>query len=669
MRSSYISNSIVQNNENGFRLTLIRVSLSILFILLLAGVMPAGRAQDNRKPTPSQASSSESPRTSQATTQEGISVELNIEPLAPRKSKTSELMAGTEATVRFKIVEANEGKPVTNLRPAAWIAKRGAGHRTDARECREKIQSFIQSSFSKPPGIDLNTYFILALNHEPNLSVIDPLSGFGGSKLYTLVALRSSGEDWVLSADKKRLYVSMPHANGIAVIDTATWKLIANIDSGVRPTRLALQHDGRYLWVGNDAAEEAASGITVIDTESLKVAAQLKTGAGHHEIAFAGDDSIAFITNKQDGTLSLIDVRTLARLADLKVGGLPVSVAFSPLSKAIYIADEGEGTIVVVDGQRREIIARIKAEPGLHTLRFVPDGRLGFAVNPVTNRVYIFDVSSNRLIHVVPVGPAADQIIFTREFAYIRSTASEFVTMIKIAGIDRDAQVAVTRFPAGQKTPKESPAASYADAVVPAPEGGAVFVANPADKMIYYYTEGMAAPMGSFQNYQRDPKALLLLDNRLSETARGVYTTTLRLPSPGDYDVLLLLDSPRLVHCFGMTVNENPDLPKEAAVVLKIEPQVTDPTPRVGQRYTLRFKVIDSGAKLPKANLEDMGVLVFQAPGVWQQREWAKGLGEGVYEMSFVPPQAGVYYVYFQCPSLGVRLNQITPLILRAVER
>ena len=45
---------------------------------------------------------------------------------------------------------------------------------------------------------------------------------------------------------------------------------------------------------------------------------------------------------------------------------------------------------------------------------------------------------------------------------------------------------------------------SLADVIVPAPEGDSVLVANPADRVIYYYSEGMAAPMGSFQNYRRN---------------------------------------------------------------------------------------------------------------------------------------------------------------------
>lgn len=641
------------------------LKLVMLAILFLAGNFSQAYAQNKAKPA--QTSSRPSSERPQIYAREGISVEFSVAPISSGEGKTTELRAGTEARVRFKIVDANVGKALGNLRPAAWIDQRDAGQSADPRECREKIQSFLQPGFNKRPTIDLNVYFILALNHEPNISVIDPLSGFGGSKLYNLIALRGSGEDWVMSADKKRLYVSMPSVDQVAVIDTQTWKVIANLDAGMRPMRVALQHDGRYLWVGNDGAPEKGSGITVIDTVTLKVAAQIDTGAGHHEIGFTGDDSLAFVTNKQEGTLSAIDVRRLVRVTNIKVGMLPVSIAFSPLAGAVYVADEGDGTIVVLDGWGREIQARIKAQPGLGAVRMTPDGHFGFVVNGATSTIYIFDVSSNRMVHAVPVGPGADQVTFTREFAYVRSAGNEFVTMIKLADLGKEA--AVSRFPAGQKAPQESPAKSLADAIVPAPEDGAVLVANPADKMIYFYTEGMAAPMGTFQNYRRDPKALLVLDNSLRESAPGEYTTTVRLTGAGHYDVVFLLDSPRVVNCFDMTVAENPGQPRPATVAIRIEPVLKDVTARVGESYNLRFKVTDSNSHQPKPNLEDIGVLVFLAPGIWQQRQWARHIGNGLYEMNFVPPQTGVYYVYFQCPSLGVQFNQITPLTLQAMKR
>jgi YVTN family beta-propeller protein len=450
----------------------------------------------------------------------------------------------------------------------------------------------------------------------------------------------------------------MPQVNQVAVIDIPTWKVIANIDAGTAPTRVALQHDGRYLWVGND------SGVTVIDTSTNKVAAQLKTGAGHHEIAFSDDDRLAFVTNKDTGTLSLIDIRKLIVSKELKVGSNPAAITFSSLSQTAYVANEGDGTIVAISGEKN--VARIQTEPGVRVISVPQNGHYGFAVNQRQSKVYVFDLSSNRLVQTVPVGPGSDQISFTQQFAYVRSTGSEFVTMIKMADIGKEA--AVTKFPAGQRAPAESASRSHAAAIVPAPEEGAVLVANPADKMIYYYSEGMAAPMGSFQNYKRDPRALLVMDNSLRETERGVYSTTVRFNTPGEYDVAFLLDSPRLINCFEITVAENPNAPKKTETAVKIEPLVKEAVANAGTRFNVRFKVMDSKTGSAKTDLNDLSVLVFLAPGIWQQRELAKSIGEGVYETSFVPPSAGVYYVFFQSASLGLQFNQSTPLTIQAVK-
>jgi YVTN family beta-propeller protein len=254
---------------------------------------------------------------------EGIEIEFTVEPAAPL-SKTDALMAGREAVFRFKIRDTATRTPMSGAKPAAWVAQRERSGPPGPDQCRAKIQAFLQGSLRARPDVDLNAFYLLALNQQPNISVIDPLIGFGGSRLLTLILLKSPGEDWALTSDRTKLFVSMPLVNQVAVVDTTSWKVVADIETGVKPTRLVLQPDEKYLWVGD------AASVTVIDTATLKVAKQNATGAGHHDISFGADNKFAFITNSDDGTLSVVDVRKLKKLKDIDTGKPASSLTFSP---------------------------------------------------------------------------------------------------------------------------------------------------------------------------------------------------------------------------------------------------------------------------------------------------------------------------------------------------
>ncbi|MDT7603015.1 MAG: hypothetical protein QOF61_1012 [Acidobacteriota bacterium] len=599
---------------------------------------------------------------------EGIAVEFQIQPINPAARKTGALVEGEDAEVRFKITDTTTGSAVSGIRPSAWIdGHDGGGDAADEKQCREKIQSFIQGSLSTSADMDLNAYYILALNQEANISVIDPLRGFGSTKLYTLIFLKSPGEDWVMSKDGRRLYVSMPQASAVAVIDTAIWKVIDNIDVGLRPSRLAMQPDEKYLWVGVDSPPGAKSGggVTVIDTATRKALTNIPTGEGRHEIAIAPDDSFAFVSSQTDGTITVIDVQKMSKVKTLKTGTRPSALAFSPLSKSLYVVDEADGTVTVVGGATWESRARIQTNPGLTAISFSAGGRWGFVINQKESVVEIFDAATNRRLHAVPVEKGPDQITFTDEFAYVHSLGSENISMIRLGDIATSKQVTVTRFPGGLAAPEKSPYRTTAAQMTLAPEAGSLLIANPADQQIYYYMEGMTAPSGSFQNYQRVPKGVLVLDRSLHETTTGVYSAQVRLDGSGRFDVAFLTDSPRVVNCFTLDVKPNPA--EHTPLPIKVEYLLRDHRLVAGQTMRLRFKVVDGESDLPKDNLKDLGVLSVLAPGNWQDRQWARPLGGGIYEVEVTPPQAGVYYVFIQCPSLKLGYKQLPSMILQAV--
>jgi YVTN family beta-propeller protein len=427
---------------------------------------------------------------------------------------------------------------------------------------------------------------------------------------------------------------------------------------------ITLQPDQKYVWIGHES-EPATSGVTVIDTTTLKVAAQISTGAGRHEIVVTADNRFAFVSNREANTVSIVDVQKLAKINDVKVGPNPVSLTLSELSKAIYAVSETDGTIAVIDTQG-QVLTRIKAKPGARSLRFAPGGRYGFVLNTRQSTLSIFDAASNRMLHEVKVGKAPDQIIFSDTFAFIRSLETESVNMIRLGTIGTE--IDITEFPGGQGIPAQGSSPVRADSIVLAPEGNAVVLANPVDKTLYYYQEGMAAPMGNFQNYRREPLATLIVDRSLRETAPGVYSTTVKLPASGHYDVAFLTDSPRIAHCFDIAADPNPLLKEEKAVALRIEHQSRDNQLQVGHDFALRFKLIETRTNKAKDDLQDVRVLTFLAPGTWQRRDLAKSLGNGMYEINLKVPETGVYMIFVESGSMGVRYRDMPALMLEAIE-
>jgi len=597
---------------------------------------------------------------------EGVSIDVKLTSVEDGKEKAAEVMAGEDARVQFTITDAATGNPLSGARINAWMSRRTAPQPPTQEECLEKVKSFIKGTLRARPDVDLNTFYILTLNKEASISVLDPLLGFGTTKLYTLIFLKGPGEDWAIDEAGNRLYVTIPSANTVAVAETNRWRVISNIEVGFKPTRIALQNDRKYVWVAYEGAV-GENGIAVIDTENLKISARIATGAGSHDIAFSPDDRFAFVTNERDGTLSIIDVSKLTKIKDVPVGKSATSIAYSQLSKAIYVTDEAGGNITAINTDSHEVVATIKASKGIRAISFDPAGRWGFVANATNDNVYVIDSSSNQLAHTVSAGKQPDQFTFTDTFAYVRSKATERVGLIKLADLGKPGELSVFNFSAGQGSPDLASEPVAAESIVPAPGGSAVVVANPTDKTVYYYMEGMAAPMGSFQNYKREPKGVLVVDRSLRETSAGVFSTTARMAGSGNYDVLLFLDAPRVVHCFPTSVKPNPEFAEHKQTDMpKVEYLVKETRIKPGEQVKIQFRISDRATSKPRADLKDVGFMTFLAPGIWQRREPAKNVGDGIYEAVFTAPQEGIYYFYVQIPSLKARYNHLPYVILNA---
>jgi len=572
------------------------------------------------------------------------------------------IVEGDDIDIRFTVRDASTGRPMKGLAPGSWLdpgASSSTGGERRSESCESKMKSYFKGAVSVRPLIDLSSYYILSFNRDASISVIDPLVGFAGkTNLLGTIPLNDAPADWVKSRDGKRLYVTLPGAGQLAVIDMESFKVIAAVNAGARPTRAALQAGERYLWIGNNADTDEAGGVTIVDTRSLEVAAHIATGKGHHELAFSEDGRFAYVSNREKGGVSVIDAARLAKRKDIATGSTPVALAFSKIAQAVYVADGLDGTISVIQGDEPVIVAAIRAKPGLGPIKLTPDGRWALVANPKENLVHVIEIATNRLEQSIAIGARPYQIAFSDAFAYVRSLDSEHVGMISLAQLGKTSAEEISAFAAGASAPGATANLGLGASISPAFGEAAVVVASPGDNLIYYYMEGMLAPSGSFRNPGHQVGAVDVFDRSLKETQPGVYSARVKAPAAGGYDVAFLLGTPTVNECFHLDIASNPSPARPFSMVV-IDYLDAPHRAAAGETIRWRFRLDDSQSGKPRAGLTDVRVLSYASGGLSRSEGHAREICDGVYEADLSLRNSGAYYIYIASPSLHLDFGDL----------
>ena len=595
----------------------------------------------------------------QAVINEGIQVMLSLDHIDQQKTPGI-FREGDDVRFRFSISDTLTKSGLSGAYPAAWM---DPIPKVDD-ECVKKVASFITGSILNQPELNLNVYYVLTLNTEPTVTVVDPLFGFGGSQLLALIELNSPGMDWVLSKDQNHVFISMPESRQIAVINTASWEVIGNIDVPGPPQKLSLQSDGQYLWAAcqGDKGKGESSGFAVIDVASASLKKFIQGDEGTYDLLIREDDRFVFASNKNQDKLTVIDAHTLKTIAEIPTCHQPSSLAYSTEAQALYVISETTGELDVIDGEKHEIIASVNLEPGVCQIKFEPTQRYAFIVNPVEDIVSILDASINRVVQVGDMESEPDQINFTQNLAYVRHRNSELILMIPLANIgNENLPVSVVDFPGGQYPPGKMSMPCLASGIVQAPGESAVLVANAPDKTVYFYSEGMAAPMGNFSNYNQEPRAVMVIDRSLQEMAAGEYETIAKLRSPGLYDLAFFMDVPRFIHCFRINVLPNADKENTRAADRLGALVVNHLPPRryiiAGEEFPINFKLTDRRSDKLMPGLTDVQILCMGNSGAVHFRQPVSPDSDGIYSTQAVFQKPGVYYMYVESQSGGLALN------------
>src|SRR5436309_1777460 len=151
-------------------------------------------------------------------THEGITVTMTVDRVGGARGATA-LREREDVLVRVEMTDEATHSPIRGVKPAVWLDNDAKGSHRDS--CRDRVNAYAGGSFLGRADVDLNTFRVVSMNDDATLSVVDPLFGFGGTKLLAMVALPSPADDWTLSDDQRSIYAASPAAKAIARVETA----------------------------------------------------------------------------------------------------------------------------------------------------------------------------------------------------------------------------------------------------------------------------------------------------------------------------------------------------------------------------------------------------------------------------------------------------------------
>jgi YVTN family beta-propeller protein len=241
-------------------------------------------------------------------------------------------------------------------------------------------------------------------------------------------------------------------ADGIATIDTRTLKVTGLLKSGSDPEQFDLSRDGKRLYISNEDSAQAS----VLDTGSGSIIQTIPIGHEPEGVRVSPNGKWVIVTSETDSTISIVDAGALKVLKSAKVGMRPRDVAFTPDSKAVYVSGEGDASL-----SRVEIPA---GEPVEHVVEMRKEARpMGVVFDAARRRIYVStgrggtiavvqqEGKSGKLIKEVPVGTRPWGIALSHDgrFLYTANGSSNDVTVVDTSSLSVLKKVPVDKGPWG----------------------------------------------------------------------------------------------------------------------------------------------------------------------------------------------------------------------------
>jgi DNA-binding beta-propeller fold protein YncE len=174
------------------------------------------------------------------------------------------------------------------------------------------------------------------------------------------------------SADGRELLASCEFSGHLLWVDVARERLlrVLRLRRGAMPQDVKLAPDGRVFYV----ADMAAGGVWIVDAARRRVVRFLRTGKGAHGLYASRDSRQLFVSNRDEGSISLISfaTRKVSGKWRLPGGGSPDMGGVSADGRVLWLSGRYHAEVYAIDTRNGRLLARVPVGSGPHGLCVYP---------------------------------------------------------------------------------------------------------------------------------------------------------------------------------------------------------------------------------------------------------------------------------------------------------
>lgn len=209
-------------------------------------------------------------------------------------------------------------------------------------------------TIGRPRGLDVSPCgdaVYAVFDDQPTMQIFSAQLGACGQ-----IALPAGGDSVTIAAHGRQAYVTQPTLNQTAVIDLCSGSLVARLDTGTSPGRVAYSPENALLLV---AGRESHT-LTPVDTCRNLTEGNIALGAVPAGLAFARGDRTCLVALSREKAVAAVDVCSDQVMARIPVGELAAGVAASRLYPLAIVSSQIASTVAIIDTQALKVSSTLR---------------------------------------------------------------------------------------------------------------------------------------------------------------------------------------------------------------------------------------------------------------------------------------------------------------------